>query len=295
MAGLTRLADVQAFDVEKMVRVPSSIQPINEITGGYGMGLMSIWTGGSGVGKSTYLGQEMLTAIKSGFRVCVYTGELPAALFRYWIERQAAGPQGAHWEAVYDPVKGKEILKVRREVVAKIRNWYASWFFVFDSFGSVTDDGLIEVFEYAARRFNCRVFLVDNLMTMTLTGNDRDFYRRQGQAVGKLKDFAHNFDAHVHLVAHPRKTEGRLTQLDISGSAEIVNRADNVFGLYRCRPKDKNNPSAGKEYGCDAILDIFKNRWSGRQDEDIALCFCKVSKRFYLESSKEGAAYELGW
>jgi len=43
-------------------------------------------------------------------------------------------------------------------------------FFIYDSFGSVTDENLLEVFEYAYRRYNCRVFLADNLMTMVLTG-----------------------------------------------------------------------------------------------------------------------------
>ncbi len=132
-------------------------------------------------------------------------------------------------------------------------------------------------------------------MTLVLTGSDSDFYRRQGQTVGKLKDFAHNFGVHVHLVAHPRKSEGRLSKLDVSGSAEITNRADNVFALYRCKQKDKDNPAAGKEYGCDAIVDIFKNRWSGRQDEDVAVRFCETSKRFYLESSALGANFEFGW
>lgn len=294
LAGLVRLADVKAFDVESMVRVPSSISTINTVVGGYAMGFLSVWTGESGSGKSTLLGQELLTAISRGFNVCAYSGELPAALFRYWIDCQAAGPDPACWEAVFDSIKGREILKLRRETVGNIRQWYSDKFFVYDSFGAVSDENLLEVFEYAYRRYNCRVFLADNLMTMILTGNDRDFYRKQGQTVGRLKDFAHTFGVHVHLVAHPRKAQGRLTKLDVSGSAEITNRPDNVFGLYRCKPKAQENSGVGKEYGCDAILDIFKNRWSGKQDEDVALQFCETSKRFYMESSKEKANFSFG-
>ena len=295
ISGLVRLSEVKAFDVETMVRVPSSISTINKIVGGYAMGFLSVWTGESGSGKSTFLGQELLTAIDRGFNVCAYSGELPAAMFRYWIECQAAGPNESYWETVYDRIKGRDIPRLKREVVEHIRRWYSDQFFVYDAFGSVTDENLIEVFEYAYRRYNCRVFLADNLMTMILTGNERDFYRKQGQTVGKLKDFAHNLSVHVHLVAHPRKAQGRLTKMDVSGSAEITNRPDNVLGLYRCKPKDKDNPGAGKEYGCDAILDIFKNRWSGKQDEDAALLFCEVSKRFYMESSEEKANFSFGW
>lgn len=287
LSGLVRLADVKAFDIENMVRVPSSISTINEIVGGYALGFLSVWTGESGSGKSTLLGQELLTAIQKGFNVCAYSGELPAAMFRYWIELQAAGPK--YLTEINDQLRNRKILKPKREAIEDIREWYRDRFFIYDAFGSVTDENLLEVFEYASRRYNCSVFLADNLMTMQLTGNERDFYRKQGQTVGRLKDFAHGFGVHVHLVAHPRKAQGRLTKLDVSGSAEITNRPDNVFGLYRCKPGEK------EEFKCAAILDIFKNRWSGKQDEDAALQFCENSKRYYMENSEEREFWDYGW
>jgi len=54
---------------------------------------LSVWTGGSGDGKSTFLGQELLTAINHGFNVCAYSGELPAAALPL-LDRDAGGRTG---------------------------------------------------------------------------------------------------------------------------------------------------------------------------------------------------------
>ena len=81
LSGLVRLADVKAFDVENMVRVPSSISTINKIVGGYAL-LSVCLDSGSGDSKSTF-GARALTAVDRGFNVCAYSGELPAAMFRY--------------------------------------------------------------------------------------------------------------------------------------------------------------------------------------------------------------------
>ena len=289
LSGLVRLADVKAFDVESMIRTRSTIERINSIIGGYAMGFLSVWTGESGSGKSTFIGQELLMAIADGFNVCAYSGELPAAMFRYWIEQQAAGPNEKYWYRVRDKIRGGDVPRLNYDVVRNIRNWYRDSFFIYDAFGSVTDKNLLEVFEYAYRRYDCRVFLVDNLMTMNLSSSEKDYYRKQGQIVGSLKDFAHEYGVHVHLVAHPRKASGRLTKMDVAGSAEITNRADNVFSLYRCKEDEKETEK------CSAYLDIFKNRWSGQLGKPIALQFCELSKRFYLESSLKGADFELSW
>ncbi len=285
IAGLVRLADVRAFDIESMVRVPSTVSMINEVVGGYALGFLSVWTGESGAGKSTFLGQEMLRAVQEGFSVCAYSGELPGALFRYWIDLQAIGPKDDYWESYYDPIKKTKIYKPKKEAVEGVHRWYYDKFFICDSFGSINDEDLLELFDYAYKRYDCRVFLADNLMTMNFTGDDRDYYRKQGRMVGKLKDFAYNKNVHVHLVAHPRKNDGRLTKNDVAGSKEITNRPDNVFGVYRCKEEDKTH--------YQGYLDIFKNRWSGLEQKDAGLQYDSKTKRIYQPS--DGGDWEYGW
>jgi twinkle protein len=292
ISGLIRLADVEAFDHDSLVRVRSSVRAINQVIGGYMVGQVSIWTGNAGAGKSTFLGQELLTAVDQGYKVCAYSGELPGAIFRYWIDLQAAGPQ--YLEARADALRGivdgrpAEVFYPRAEMIGRIRNWYRDKFFLHDAFGCTTDEALLEVFTYAARRYNCKVFLIDNLMTTAFGGSERDFYRKQSEFVGRMVDFAHEHDVHVHLVAHPRKTEGsRLSRLDVSGSADITNRADNVFSMWR-PPLEERAPD-----DADCTVTILKNRFSGRQDEALLLKFDPDSRRFCMKT--ETAHWQYGW
>lgn len=288
ISGLVRLAHVKAFDFDSTARIRSSVKGINKIIGGYMMGQVSIWTGINSSGKSTFLGQELLTAIDQGFAVCAYSGELPGPVFRYWIEMQASGPKNL--AAKYDAIREEEVFYPDRKVQELIRKWYEDKFFLCDSFGSVSGDSLLELFEYAARRYDCKMFLVDNLMNTIFTDDKDKYYQKQSEFVGKMVDFVHKYDVHIHIVAHPRKTTGRLTKMDVAGSGNITNLAHNVFSLHRLTEEES------KEEGCDSLIDIFKNRFSGRQDVQVKLLFEERSKRFCMPSdSEEAYRRKYGW
>ena len=287
IAGLIRLADVKPFEFKDLGRVRSSISGVNQVVGGYMYGMLSVWTGVNSSGKSTMLGQELVDAVDQGYRVCAYSGELPAYIYRYWIDLQAAGPLNLIGE--YDDYKEANVMRVRSDCREAIREWYKDMFFLYDSLGGVSDKDLFEVFDYTARRYGCKIFLVDNLMLMTFAESDKDFYMRQSAFVKKLKKFALQHDCHVHLVAHPRKTSGRLTKMDVMGSGDITNIADNVLSQHRVP-----TPEIEAE-GCHAYLDIFKNRFSGRQDVSVALLFDEPSKRFYREQEPRLRIKAYGW
>ncbi|MDP4128472.1 MAG: AAA family ATPase, partial [Bacillota bacterium] len=274
ISGLIRLSDIKAFDYKNAVKISSGIRGLDNVIGGWLLGQVTIWTGVNSSGKSTLLGQVMLKTIDQGYPICVFSGELPAAVFRYWIDLQAAGPN--HLEMKLDPLKGANVAYPDQVVQEKIREWYKDKFFLVDALGTVTQDNLFEVFSYAAQRYGAKVFVIDNLMTMA-TG-DKDFYRTQSEFVGKVVDFAHEYDCHVHLVAHPRKASGRITKMDVAGSGDITNRADNVLGVHRLTEEEKSKEQ------CDSVLEVFKNRFSGQQDVEIQLNFNPQCKRFYMAS-----------
>lgn len=77
--------------------------------------------------------------------------------------------------------------------------------------------------------------------------------------------------------------------MDVGGSGDITNRVDNVLAVHRCNEKET------QELGCDAIVDIFKNRFSGQQDIEIQLNFRNDCKRFYMPSEPKGYEFNLGW
>ena len=77
----------------------------------------------------------------------------------------------------------------------------------------------------------------------------------------------------ILLIAHPRKTSSNLGNDDVSGSADITNKADIV--LTYGRDRDSADQDLRKMY-------VIKNRLTGRitkDDEPIRLFFEPKSKR----------------
>jgi twinkle protein len=277
--GLIRLAEVPVFELSKMIRVRSGIPELDKVTGGFFMGNTSLWTGISGHGKSTLVGQIILEAIEQGFPVCAFSGELVAQLFRYWVDLQATGPR--YLEMKHDPIMEKEVAHPKKEIIPYIRQWYRDKFFLHDSYGGTTDETLLDVFQFAVMRYGCKVFLIDNLMMTSLSGTERDFYHKQSQFLGKVMAFDRKYGTHTHIIAHPRKTDGRIkSKHEISGSNDLGNRPDNVFSVYRLTDEERNK----EEF--DTAVDVFKARFMGGQDVSISLKFIPECKRFIPAKAK---------
>jgi len=288
LEGLIDLADVKPVNDSDLPKIKSNIKWIDKFCGGWIMGELSVWTGKRGEGKSTFLGQVLLEAVNEGNSVCAYSGELTAQRFQNWIHLQAAGPKNI--EYVEDKVTGKQYPKISREIHEKIRNWYRGKIFLYDNtinFENTEENSIIKVFTYAVKRYDCRLFLVDNLMTARFDGiNERDYYRRQSEFVGELVRFAKSFNVHVHLVAHPKKTKDDLDNDSISGTGDIPNRADNVFAIKK----------VSEEENYDTELTVLKLRGDGRYiGESIGLCFDVKSRRFYEPSQPENRVKKYGW
>ena len=291
MKGVISLADIPEYDPGSDFVVKSHIPGMNEeIKGGFRGGEVCVWTGVNGSGKSTFLGQVMLQAIDDDNKVCAYSGELPARLFRYWIDLQAAGPENVT-VAHYD---GRETVKIKPDVLPHIRAWYKDSFWLYDDQDVVSQDKILEVFEYCYRRHGCRVFMIDNLMSLALNStSDSDFYRKQADFIGICKQFAGKYEVVIHIVAHPRKTQGSMSKSDVAGSFNITNWADTVIEVKRLTPKEKDWAIANLRAteACTAWARVMKSRWSGRQDAYSLLEFHENSKRFFEMGGSAGFAF----
>ena len=102
-----------------------------------------------------------------------------------------------------------------------------------DHVGVMDVERLIDIWTYARRRYDVRQFVVDSMMRLKLGVDD---YTAQKNTVDKLVSFARTYDAHVHLVAHPRKGANDAHAVDkaaIKGTSEITDLAHNVIVITR--------------------------------------------------------------
>lgn len=274
--GLIRVADIIPIDPTKIPRIKTNIPTLDDAIGGLAEGCVTVFTGASGNGKSTLSGLILLNAIEQGVTCTAYSGELSAGLFQEWITLQAAGSEwiGLKW----DPIRGRNIPFVAPEVQRRIMDWCGDRLLLYDNNEQFADikqvDAIINVFTQAARKYNSRLYLIDNMMTSVSDTDDE--WRAQAMFVNAIKRFATHYQAHVMLVCHPRKTKKgeAITNADVSGSSSIINLCDNAIVIKR------------------PDIEITKNRLDGRH-MNIECCYAGDSRRIY--QADKGDLNKFSW
>ena len=273
--GLLQLADIMPYDPTTVPRIKTMIPALDETIGGLAEGAITVFTGRAGSGKSTLTGQLLLNAIEQGYSVCAYSGELTKERFLDWINLQATGSD--YIGLKYDAVRGMRVPCISPLVQQRLSEYYRDRFYLYDNtelFESNQSEAILKVFVTAARRYGCKLFLADNLMT-ALSDSDEET-KAQGKFANSLKRFANQYHVHVILVAHPRKvkTGETLGQDDIGGSSATVRLADSAIVVEQ--------PN----------LRIIKNREGGVR-RIIECCYCPDSRRIY--QADKGDLNRFSW
>jgi len=266
------LETVRRRTLSQMDSFRSGINQLDENTGGFYFGQLIVLTGERGKGKSTLGSQFIAEAVNQGFPSFCYSGELPDWCFRDWFERQVAGAN--HITARRQP-NGFVVYSVDTDAVWPIQQWYKGRCYIYND--SIVENGnenetLIQTVRNAIIQYNCKVILLDNLMTAMRDDTANDFYRQQSAFVRELATMARQFDVCIFLVAHPRKSNAdTFRNDDVSGSGNITNLASMV--LQYGDPRDENDPG-------DRILRVTKDRLTGYTNyKGIPLWFQESSKR----------------
>jgi twinkle protein len=210
-------------------------------------GKLTVWAGWSRHGKTQMLKQTMLHGIGEGEKVLFASME----------------------EDVLDVWKDKAQLAClsrdpKLPLLDKFTNFIRGNLWFYDQQGEVEPKRILSVIRYAVKELKITHVVVDSLMMLRV---DRDDYEGQARFVGELHTAAKDTGAHVHLVAHMRKREGKGGEdapgmiHDISGGHEISSKADNVFVVWKdLERRDITQP--------EVILKIDKQRgrinWRGK-------------------------------
>lgn len=284
VTGLIDLAEVRPVDLSDIGRVMTGIYALDYATGGMLDGDLSIWTGRRGEGKSSFLNQIAVEAIEQGANVCIYSGEVPADRLKYQINLCAAGREAVLNK--HDPETGRTNYYLDRVNLTALDGWYGRWIWLYDNKIIELDerDSVIEKFTQAFNRYDCRVFICDNLMTISTGAKANDVMQVQADFIIRLRKFAEKYGVHCHVVVHPRKTANVSDSDEVGGMGTITNIACNVFCLKRLQETDGGYSAAGENGKPETVqynskLAILKTRLHGGSGE-IALQYDKDIHRF---------------
>ena len=153
--------------------------------------------------------------------------------------------------------------------------------------------------KYAYKKHGIRLFFLDNLMTIGLDEINDDKYESQKNFLVELHDFAIEYNVHIFLVAHPKKTENKkisdLSFYDIAGSSNIPNLADNILFMKRLNEKEKEWIEENTGYSYSTVAIMLKDREYGEMGSTSYLSFQYTTRRFFNPENKVEIRKKYRW
>ena len=234
--GITDVGMSTYSDPAMIPRIMTKIPGLDRKIGGLKEGGLTVLSGLSGRGKSTISGIFILNAIQQGYNVCAFSGELSKDQFIDWICHQAVESKYIGYRV--DQMSGKTYTFISEDIRRRVQKWLAGHLFLIENEKVYQSEDPAEFvakkIEACCRRYGCKLVLVDNLMMLTVSGDEEN--RAQQKVASKLKGLADAFKAQILLVAHPRKPSRKsetFTTNEISGSSAIGNLADTVLNIEK--------------------------------------------------------------
>lgn len=260
---IKELKDITQSDADNEPVFQTGIKRLDTLTGGFFPGQLVILTGERGRGKSTFASQLVVNAARENVKSFIYSGEMPNASVKEWIERQIAGPDCINLEIL---PSGYEKTRINAMYFDDIARWHDGMIYIYDTDALINaeDDGidkdLLGKIRTAAIQYGCRFIVVDNLMIALDDDLASDSNRQQTIFVKKLKRLAVRFGIVILLLAHPKKAGKDAKGFendDVFGSSNITNLADIILRY--------DTPSKKEQDRDKRILELTKSRRDGRK------------------------------
>lgn len=226
-----RLDDYKYSNTSKD-RVLSGIRELDYNTKGFEMGCITIWTGFTNAGKTTVMTMLAKKTIEQGERIFFFNGEQTKEDFKNNLYIQSVTKKDLE-KKMYRNSCVEDVF-VKQEKAVLLDKLYGDKIYIYNNEADKKIENLLYAMEELRRTQKIRVFFLDNFMQIDM--NSDNVFQEQTEIMEKLRTFAVNKKVHIHLVAHPRKTERfqtRLTLYDIAGSSNIVNKAYNIISILR--------------------------------------------------------------
>lgn len=275
------MSSIKKIDLSSIESMKTGFDGLDTHIVGLNVGEVSILSGSNSAGKSSWINTLILNIIQQGYKVALWSGELPPAVLKTWIQMCAAGKE-------YLRPSTKTIGKyyVPNDVAQKIDAWLDGKFYIYNNEYSNKWEQIFNDMNELLK-IGVKLFVLDNLFSLDVDIFDGDKNNKHKELILEICKFAKKNSTHIMLVAHPRKSIGFLRKTDISGTADLTNAVDNVFICHRV-----NNDfiRSGREFlgeqtvtslqGFGNVIEIAKNRMYGAVDKFCGMHYEIESRRF---------------
>jgi len=236
---------------------------LTEILQGWRDGELTIWTGRNGSGKSTFILQEILHLANNGKKIMLGSFEMKPKRFLYWLVKQSLRVENpTHREVDLELERLNENIKI------------------VDIDSNIEKQKLYDIMLYGFQKYGLSIFVIDSLMKIELTTKDYELLGEQKKFINELVNFTKQHKSHIHLVAHPRKGDGKqVNKIDVAGTSAITDLAHNVMIVNRVEDAEKESRKSNGKEPFDMVLTVGKNREFGTEG-NVGYYFNPETKSF---------------
>lgn len=230
-------------------------------------GEVTVWVGQNGHGKTDVTTQVALSLLGQGEKVCVASFEMKPVttigrMVRMFAMTNPFSPE-------YQEGGGLDVLDALYDDFGA---WTTNGLWLYDQTGTARPDTVLGMVKYCAQELGITHVFIDSLMKCVKAEDD---YNGQKDFVDQLCALAKDCDIHVHLVHHqkkPAKEGDKPDKHDTKGSGSITDQVDNLFMVWRNKPKEDDLRAKGSQ--------------SNKQTEPDSLLYCKKQRNY--EGSSDG-------
>ena len=158
--------------------------------------------------------------------------------------------------------------------------------FLYDHFGSLDAENLMNRIRYMVTACECRYIFLDHLSIVVSGMDSGDERRLIDNTMTMLRSLVEELDFALILVSHLKRPDGRgheegaFTSLaQLRGSAGIAQLSDLVIGLER-NQQDEDAPDV-------MTVRVLKNRWSGQTGISCSLEYSRETGRLTEAAMEE--------
>ncbi len=275
------IGEIEKIDITKIESIKTGFTELDNSIVGLNVTEVTLLSGSNSSGKSSWLNSLLLNIVNQGYKVALWSGELPPQVLKAWLQMVAAGKDNLR-ESQYK--RGKYF--VPDNIGEKIDQWLNGKFFLYNNdYGNTWEQIFHDMQELL--KVGVKVFALDNLFSLNIDLLEGDKNNKQKELILQIKEFAKKNKVHIILVAHPRKSISFLRKTDISGTGDLANAVDDIFIIHRVNNDfiKTGNDFFGKgkmvryeSFG--NVIEVCKNRMFGIVDLMVGMHYEVQSRRF---------------
>ena len=292
ISGQTILDRMKGRPPVTSYQYPEVMGKLNEKTYGIRMAELTVWTSGTGMGKTTVIKQLQHHFWKNTpLNQAIIHLEEP-------LEDSAESLVGIHighritLPDIKETVGDATINEAAAEIFLDVDDAGQHRIHLYDAFGSLGEDSLYSKIRYFAQALDCKIIWLDHLQILVSDSDeDRDERRLIDSIMHNLVSLAVELNIHIGLISHLKKApqgksfeEGYVPSLDdLRGSGGIKQLAYTVLALSR------DQQAEVVETRNTSLITVLKCRYTGRTGPADRLLFDDMSGRMVEGRSPEEA------